>query len=219
MENEKRIFPKHLSHLNKTFFEELSYKLWSTKGARFKAHSRLISKNNKSVSSLAFLTAYLIIFGLVGVYQNKTHPLFEDHIINFGSLAGSILVLIFSLLEGMKDYKLNAHLYHTCALEISHLYNQLRIKKTLVFDENSTEEITSFCEEIDRQYTDILMKYPNHEDIDYKLFMLEKKDYFDNITKFEKFYWNSIHFFYNSFFYYLLIIVPPILLVLYYTKS
>lgn len=214
MENDKKKFPEHLDHLNKTFLEELSYKMWSTKGARFQAHNRLISRNNKSVSTVAFLTAYLIIFGLIGVYQNKSNPLFAENIIGFGSIAGSILVLIFSQLEGMQDYKLKAHLYHTCALEISELYNQIRIRKTLHDNKIDLTSIVEFCNQLEKKYTDILMKYPNHEEIDYKMFMIQKsKDYYKNIGDFRKLKWQTIYFLKNNFLYLSLIIIPPILLL------
>ncbi|HLO43338.1 MAG TPA: SLATT domain-containing protein [Leadbetterella sp.] len=205
--------------MNKTFLEELSYKLWSTKGARFQAHNRLISKNNKSVSTVAFLTAYLIIFGLIGVYQNKQIPLFPDNIIGFGSMAGSILVLIFSQLEGMQDYKLKAHLYHTCALEISELYNQIRIRKTLQEAHEEKTNIVEFCDQIEKKYTDLLMKYPNHEEIDYKMFMVQKsKDYYKNIGDFQKLKWQFIYFLKNNFLYIVLILLPPILLLYFFFK-
>ena len=35
-------------YLNKSFLEELSYKLWSTKGSRFEANKRFIKKSNIS---------------------------------------------------------------------------------------------------------------------------------------------------------------------------
>jgi hypothetical protein len=40
-ENEKK-WPSHKDHLNKTFLEELGYKLWNTKGIRFGAAHRLL---------------------------------------------------------------------------------------------------------------------------------------------------------------------------------
>ncbi|WP_204356595.1 SLATT domain-containing protein [Arcticibacterium luteifluviistationis] len=193
--------------------EELNYKLWSTKGARFQAHNRLISKNNKSVTAIAFLTAYLIIFGLIGVYQNVEEPFIPAHYIGFGSMAGSILVLIFAQLDGAQDYKLNAHLYHFCALEIGQLYNQIRIRKTI--ENPMAESDYEFCIKLEKKYTDLLTKYPNHEEIDHKLFMISKPDYFKNLSKFQIRLWHLIYFLKTSLIYYTFILAPPVLFTIY----
>lgn len=215
---EKDKFPKHLDHLNKTFVEELSYKLWVTKGARFKAHKRLMERNSLSTSAVAYLTAYLIIFGLIGVYQSVENPFIGLRYIGFGSMAGSILVLIFAQLESARNYRLEAHLYHTCALEISELYNEVRIRKTL---EITGDVITDqeFCESIEKRYTDLLKKYPNHSDIDFKLFRVEKKgDYFKDISTFQVVIWKVEYVIQNKLIYYLLIILPPLIFMMYWLK-
>ena len=213
MEVKENKFPSYKDHLNKTFLEELNYNLWVTKGTRFQAHHRLISKNNKSISSVAFLTAYLIIFGLIGAFQSDLNPFIPPNYVEFGSLAGSILVLIFSQLESAKDYKLNAFLYHYCALELTQLYNSIRIRKTL--NKESPENDETFCKNIEARYNEIMSKYPNHEEIDYKKFKLSKSEYYENITKYQKNLWPIIYLFKTSLLYYLFIGLPPIIFLIY----
>jgi hypothetical protein len=206
-------FPKHLDHLNKTFLEELNYKLWVTKGARFKADERLTKKDELSSISISFLTAYLIIFGLIGVYQSTTAPFIATNIINFGTTAGSILILIFSQLESAKCYKLEAHKYLVCALEISALYDQIRMRKTLI-NENKNSDY-EFCKDIDSKYNYLLNKYPNHKSVDYEMFMLEKCNFFP-VSNFQKIWLPIKHYVKTSALYYGLIVIPPIYLIIYY---
>ena len=61
MEQKDNKFPKQLDHLNKTFLEELNYKMWVTKGARFNASKRLALRDNWSNKAMGFLSSYLII--------------------------------------------------------------------------------------------------------------------------------------------------------------
>ncbi len=113
--SDKKLFPTIKDHLNKTLLEELNYKIWSTRGARFNASKRLLAKDNLSNRAIAFLTAYLIIFGLLSVYQISNRQLFNEKIIAFGSTTVSILLLTFSQMDAAQDYKMRAHMYHDCA--------------------------------------------------------------------------------------------------------
>src|ERR1700744_5344546 len=124
--SESNKFSATKDHLNKTLLEELNYKIWSTRGARFNASKRLLVKDNLSNRAIAFLTAYLIIFGLLSVYQISNKGLFSEKVIAFGSTAISILLLTFSQMEAAQDYKMRAHKYHECGLKISKQYLSLR---------------------------------------------------------------------------------------------
>lgn len=201
-------FSEQKNHLNKTLLEELNYKIWSTKGARFNASKRLLVKDTLSNKAIAFLTAYLIIFGLVSVYQVSNSKIFNEKIIAFGSTTISILLLTFSQMEAAQDYKMRAHKYHECALKISKLYIKLRSFKTLT---TYTEvEKKDFSEKLGSKYQKLLEHYTNHESIDYKLFMAQNNDYFKMpwrkiaLTKLQL-YWET------KLLYHALIIAPPLL--------
>ncbi len=56
-------------YLDKDFSVELNFKLWSTKGARFVASHRMKIINRLSSYSIGFLSAYLIILGLLSVFE------------------------------------------------------------------------------------------------------------------------------------------------------
>ena len=208
---------KQKAHLEKTYLEELSYKLWNTKGTRFVAHKRLTIKSELSNKALAFLSVYLIILSLLSVYQIIGNQFISDKLLAFGSTSLSILLLLFSQLEYSQDYKSIGLKFHECALEISELYNDLRIFKTLKERTNAEKEI--FCEKTSNKYLDILKKYQNHEDIDYRKFLADNSEYY-KLNLIQICYINLLFYFHTYFLYHLLITSPPLLFVgFYYNKS
>ena len=56
-------------YLEKTFIEELNYKIWSTKGSRFTASTRLTQASRLSNLSINLLSVYLTAVALLGVYN------------------------------------------------------------------------------------------------------------------------------------------------------
>lgn len=60
---------KGKEHLDKDFLEELKHKMLSTKGTRFAVDNRLKLIARNSTLGISFLSAYLIIFGLVSLYN------------------------------------------------------------------------------------------------------------------------------------------------------
>jgi len=78
---EEKKIPTYKDHLNKTFPEELGYKIWIRKGARFNANKQLLKKINLSNNAMGFLTVYLIIFGLFNVYQISKPNIISNDII------------------------------------------------------------------------------------------------------------------------------------------
>lgn len=195
-------------YLNKDFSVELNFKFWTTKGARFVASHRLKSINKLSSYSLGFLSAYLIIVGLLSVFNIGPESLFSTNHSALISTSISILILVFSQLEGSNDYGLRAERYHDCALEISELYNKLRYFKTSSMNQ---DEINTLSKELSIEYSNVLKNYENHKYIDFLLFQTTKNEYFKlnflNILIIKlRYYWNT------QFLYHLLIILPPILI-------
>lgn len=79
---EKSIFTGSKVYLEKSFLEELAYKVWTTKGARFKADERLRDKARMSSISMSIFSAYLIIAGLISVYVGS-HASMNFQLINY----------------------------------------------------------------------------------------------------------------------------------------
>lgn len=201
-------------YLTKTFSEELNHKLWSTKGSRFKADKRLLIINNLSVKALSFFSAYLIIFGLLSVYQINNESLVNENIVAFGSTACAVLLLVFSQIESTQDYKLRAKEYHSCALKIANIYNDLRIFKTYP-SELSDDENIAFIKDLNKRYHDVLEAYPNHENIDFKTFKLDNKEYYE-LSGWYCAYIHAEYYYKTRFWYHLAIIAPPLLFLVYF---
>ena len=92
-------------YLDKDFSAELNFKFWTTKGARFFASHRLKKINKLSLYSIGFLSTYLIILGLLSFFENSIELLFTTKYLPIISISISILILIFSQLEGSNNYK------------------------------------------------------------------------------------------------------------------
>ncbi|MBT9187822.1 SLATT domain-containing protein [Zobellia russellii] len=197
-------------YLDKDFSVELNFKFWTTKGARFVASHRLKSVNKLSSYSLGFLSAYLIILGLLSVFEVGPETPISAKNFALISTSLSILILVFSQLEGFNDYRLRAEKFHDCALEISELYNKLRYLKTSSMKQ---DEINKLSENLSIEYSNVLKKYENHKYIDFLMFQTTKNDYFKlnllNILIIKlRYYWST------QFLYHVLIILPPILIYL-----
>ena len=155
-------------YLNKTFLEELNYKIWSTKGSRFNASTRLTKTSQLSNLSLSILSVYLTAVGLLSVYNLKFNTL-DENLIAYSITCLSILTLIFGQIESAKDFTMKSKEFHNCGLELSKIYNDLRIYKTLT--ENQTlEQKEKFCKQMSDAYQRILERHENHQQIDINLF-------------------------------------------------
>lgn len=198
-------------HLDKDFLEELKHKIWSTKGTRFTADNRLKIITKYSTLSISFLSAYLIIFSLISVYNLYNENILNTNLIAFTITALSILVLIFSLVENAQDYPVKAKNFHDCALELADLYNELQTFKSYK-KESSESEKQEFCEQLQKKYQNILRRYENHAPIDNKKFRLSHPDYYE-IQWHERISIPVLYFINSRFIYLLMMIIPGIILV------
>jgi len=204
----------YLDYLDKTFLEELNYKIWSTKGARFHAHARLVWQSKLSGLCNSLISVYLTAVGLLSVYNIYNDKWLSENVTAYSVTCLSILALIFSQIENAKDFNVKAKEFHACGLELSQLYNELRIFKTLRPD--PTMEIKeAFAGEISKRYQQILEKYDNHAPIDNDRFRSKTARY-HKLDTFDVFrtwiYYKVITF----FVYYFLIVVPPIVIILFF---
>lgn len=201
---------KGKEHLDKDFLEELKHKIWSTKGTRFTADSRFKTIANYSTLSISFLSAYLIIFGLVSVYNLYNPNAINPNVIAFTITTLSILVLVFSLLENSQNYPVKAKNFHDCALDLADLYNELQNFKS--YQTTSTEqEKLEFCMNHQKEYQNILRRYSNHDPIDNKKFRLNHPDYY-KIKWYEWVLTPLLYFINTRFIYLVTMIVPGIIL-------
>ena len=212
MENKGFEKGKGKEHLDKKFLEELKHKIWSTKGTRFTADERLKKQSKLSTLSISFLSAYLIIFGLVSVYNLLGKIQIDLNLFAFSITALSILLLVFSLVENNQNYVIRAKSFHDCALDLSDLYNELQNFKSYK-DNTSDEEKMNFCEMLQSKYQLVLRKYENHDPIDNAKFRLNHPDYYN--IKWQEYLITPVGYFIKTKLVYLIIITLPTVLLYY----
>ena len=204
--------PLGKEHLDKDFLEELKHKIWSTKGARFNADTRLKSLSKISNLCTSILSVYLIIFGLLLVYKVYNPEQDGENIFAFALTATSIFLLLFSLFENSQNYLLKAKGFHDCALDLADIYNELQNFKTYK-KAASDDDKWNFCDDLQKRYQIILRKYDNHSTIDGKKFKADNLDYYKSLKWY--YWWNVqiLQFYYTKLIYIISIIVPGIILV------
>ncbi|CAZ97428.1 Conserved hypothetical membrane protein [Zobellia galactanivorans] len=212
--SKKRTLEKKKSYkdyLDKTFLEELNYKIWSTKGSRFNASKRLRKVADLSNLCLSMLSVYLIAVGLLSVYNIYSTETIDENLIAYSITCLSILLLVFGQIENAKDFGTKAKQFHTCGLELSKLYNDLRIFKTLK-EKPKLNEKKEFAEKISDKYERILERHENHEPIDHNMFKALKADYHE-LSKIDVYKIKADYYIKTSLIYHTLIILPPIIIV------
>ncbi len=198
-------------YLDKTFIEELNYKIWITKGSRFTASTRLTQTSRLSNLSINLLSVYLTIVGLLGVYNLHFNEI-NENLIAYSITSLSIMVLVFGQIESAKDYSMKSKEFHNCGLELSKIYNDLRIYKTLTENQTITDK-EKFAKKISDEYQRVLERHENHLQIDNDLCRTKTAKYHLlsnwDVTKIRIEYY-----FRTKFLYHFLIIAPPIIIIL-----
>lgn len=174
--NKKKI-PPYLK--DNDFLIELNYKLWVTKGARFKASERCEELDRRSARLVGWLSAYMIMISVLPLCKLNSITLGANES-NSISISLSIMILVFSQLEYAKNYTAKAKEYHDCALDISKLYDELRYLKSKTPDDQKVE-LFDEARKLSKRYEEILQRCDNHIPIDYDMFRKDKPEYF-NLT-------------------------------------
>lgn len=200
----------HKDYLDKTFLEELNYKIWSTKGSRFNASTRLTKISRLSNLSISILSVYLTAVGLLSVYNINFNTL-NENLIAYSITCLSILILVFGQIENAKDFTMKAKEFHNCGLELSKIYNDLRIYKTMT--ENQTiQDKEKFTRELSDAYQRVLERHENHQQIDNDRFKTTTAKY-HNLSTFSVLKIKTVYYIRTAFLYHLLIILPPAIII------
>ncbi|WP_062056482.1 SLATT domain-containing protein [Sediminicola sp. YIK13] len=207
MEKEK----SYKDYLDKTFLEELNYKIWSTKGSRFNANKRLLKVADLSNLCLSMLSVYLIAVGLLSVYNIYSTDAIDENLIAYSITCLSIILLVFGQIENAKDFSTKAKQFHTCGLELSKIYNDLRIFKTLN-EKPKLSDKKEFAETLSDKYERILERHENHQPIDHNMFRASKADYHE-LSKIGVFKIKTDYYIKTRLIYHVLIILPPIIII------
>ena len=145
-------------------FDSFLSKMWNTRGARFVAHERLKARHRMSVFSTSMLSIYLIGLSSITLIGNENiHPDIYK-MIPLLVLSLSVFVLVITLIEGSRNYLLNAEKMHSSGMEISEIYGELELAlKSKKADYRLRKKLWA-------DYNKILSKYPNHEERQFCIF-------------------------------------------------
>lgn len=203
---EKPTLPPYLQ--NNDWEEELNFKLWVTKGARFCADKRLVRLHTLSNLATSFLSAYLIIISLLPLYVPSMNEKLPTNAIPLFTTGISILLLVYTVFESSKNFGLRAYSFHQCALKIARLYNELRQLK----EEQDKERKKDGLRDISQRYDEVLEAHENHEPIDYDIFQTQKPEYF-HLSNLH-IWWRHLRYYaLVQFRYHLVIVLPPALII------
>ena len=131
--------------------------------------------------TISVLSCCLIIAALLPIYAGENSLPFPSYWLNFLITSISILVLVFTQIESSSHYNLEAHKFHSNALKIANIYNELRIAKHIEDDNQRFKAIVPLT----RKYESVLAECENHEPIDYAISTTMKSEYF-TLTEEEK---------------------------------
>jgi hypothetical protein len=152
--------------------ESLAKRIWITKGARLNAARRLESRHTWSTRAVACLSAYLIGISLLLLTDSlRANPNIQLGL-SIASIFVSVLVLVFSLVEGQADYRVKAERLHGCAKEL--LAIELRAERARQAERLADEDVAS----IEREFVRIVDRCPeNHLPVDYELFKASRPEF------------------------------------------
>jgi hypothetical protein len=189
-----------------SYADELSTRIWKTKGSRFNAARRLSNKNQLSITSISILSIYGVIIPIIQIIFASSQCLKLNNWFTFISIFLSIFILVLSLLEGSKNYQVKAERLYNNATKLATIYRDLEYLKARNLEHSNLEEkLKNILNEYDRA---IESCPENHDTKDYELFKAQhRREFKINILEAK---WNIFKGYIQDYWlYYLFIIVPP----------
>lgn len=148
-------------------FGELHRRVRLTAGARFRAARRLARHDKFAQWTIALLSVGLIVVPLLQALKVTTGLSVEQ--LNVLQIVLAVLVLVFSLLLSRDNFSVRADKMHRCGLELGQLERDLFGLLVTGADDRIYKDMSD-------RYFDILQQHENHEDVDYEMFKLWRKD-------------------------------------------
>jgi hypothetical protein len=148
--------------------DQLLRKMWHTKGCRFNAFERLRFKKTLANISIILLSFYIFTVSLLQLVAPKCTAAADPRVAFICLVLMAVLLITVTLIEGAKNYALDADRHYRCAREVSELFN--------TFEAMGAEEADGRRVEFTRRYGEALSRHDiEHSDIDYRRFKLDNR--------------------------------------------
>jgi hypothetical protein len=148
--------------------DQLLRKMWHTKGCRFNAFERLRFKKTLANISIILLSFYIFTVSLLQLVAPKCTAVADPRVAFICLVLMAVLLITVTLIEGAKNYALDADRHYRCAREVSELFN--------TFEAMGAEEADGRRVEFTRRYGEALSRHDiEHSDIDYRRFKLDNR--------------------------------------------
>lgn len=141
-------------------YEKLQRRASITSSARFNASVRIQKRASLSIWAVSLMSVYLLMLSLVPLIVPKIGQAYSSEI-NAINACLSLLVLVISIIESMRDHGRIAHLYHEAGLRVRALQNALTI--SIAEGMLGASELHRYQEDYDRTLREIGV---NHLEID-----------------------------------------------------
>ncbi|HEY0970180.1 MAG TPA: SLATT domain-containing protein [Gemmatimonadales bacterium] len=155
----------------RAFGDQLAYRIWTTRGARFNAHRRLRSHTVWSHWALACLAVYLTVLTWA-----MTMPVFRvssemQAKISVVVSALSLLMVVVSLMESGQNHAVRAERLHSSAVDLGGLGSRVDAAR-----ERAGDVVSPELEELARDFHGMIKScQENHDEIDYELFRAKNR--------------------------------------------
>ena len=179
----------------------LDDKIWRTKGARFNAHRRLARKQNLVVFVTSASSIHLISISIFQIAGFICLSDFQDSMMSLISIIVSIVILVYGLIEGGKNYGLLSEVNHRCGIDIDRVYKN-------IYGKTTQDEVNKLSDD----YDNLLEKYStNHDVIDDQYFMSCHPDVFKKTGHLERLYTKFLYKFKDIIFALFFVLFPIII--------
>lgn len=139
-------------------YEKLADNIYIVNRNYFSASKRLLLHNACSQWTLSLLSLGLIVMPLLTV--TKMPLRYPQNVVDFASISLAVAVLMFSLLIGANSYSVRAERMHHAGLELNKLMREMR------YFASEADRMSKY-RTFDDQYSGILSRFENVDDIDY----------------------------------------------------
>jgi len=154
------------------FLENLSEKVWATKGARFVASKRMRRNRIASNAATLFLSSCIIAINLLAFMPKFASN--KDEITLFTIVLSSFCLVTTAIINSL-NYSHREEEYHKCGLKLDKLNSRIR----LFIENEDKEQYKEQCKLFVEEYDEILSRYQfNHTHFDwvYNKYLDERKE-------------------------------------------